>query len=359
MTSRVNTVNAEQFRGTKFFTLTPHSYGNRVKVTDPEALRLYAEQLTREIKAAEAQGETVEAPPTVTAVPKPGKKGRKSKASVTATKALLVSPPLEALKAYMTAVKTELCGQFGPAQQSKLLEGVYVVKDELIETVDARIEEANARLSDSWIDDNGDVQPGYVPAFLEDIPQAIARARDWPLLQGGLGPLFNPADYAGIEERLKDRFSLECLYIHLGIPEDLPEALKAKASEKFEAKCKEAAEEVTTALYTSLGAFLDRLNERLQPQEEGAKPKVFRDSLVENVRQFCECFDSRNFIKDAKLEELVNACRKILQDPNLTPENLRKYSGVRENTRAQFEKISAALTSALEERKGRAFDFTE
>lgn len=365
MQTKVNTVDAEQFRGTKFFTLTPHKWGNRAKVRDPEAHGAYMAALQAEIEEAKRTGSA----PSRAAVAVDGSAPRTngngktgadtSKASLSASKALLVSPPLDELNAYMAKIKDQVCGRFGPAQQSKVLEGIYVVKDELIQDVDATIEEANARLNGSWIDPKtGETQPGYIDAFLDDIPAAIERSRTYPLLKGGLGPLFDPADYEGLRAKLESRFSLECLYIALGIPEDLPPALKAKAAEKFEAKVSAAAEEVTTALYCSLGGFLDNLTDKLAPTEDG-KPKVFRDSLIENVRQFCACFDARNFTKDAQLEELVNKCRAILSDSTITPDNVRKYSEVRENTRAKFAEIQEALNGAIETRKARAFDFSE
>ena len=360
MTTSITAVDVEQFRGTTFFRLTPHRPGNRVKIKDQSKHAAYLARLQMEIAAAKAskEGRSAVSLSQVAAdqtQPSNGKTDT-SKTSVSATKRLLVSPALDRLNQHLTETKNAICGTFGPAQQSKVLDGIYVVRNELIETIENQIAEAQARINDTWIDaKTGDVNPGFLPAFLEDLPQAIERARTLPLLEGGLGPLFDQDDYKTLADDWKEAFSLESQWLALGVPEDLPPALKAKAAEKFEKQLTEAAEECKDALRASLGSFLDRLVERLTPDESG-KPKVFRDSLIENVRQFCEAFDARNFVKDDQLSALVTKCRKVLSNPQVTPDKVRKYSSVRENTAAQFAEIKRTLDGMIETRKARVFD---
>jgi len=145
----------------------------------------------------------------------------------------------------------------------------------------------------------------------------------------------------------------------LGIPDDLPPALKAKAAERFEKQMTDAAEECKDALRSSLAQFLSNLKERLQDDPKTGKPKIFRDTLIENVRSFCEVFDARNFLKDEALENLVNKCRAVLANKDVTPESIRKYSSIREQTRKQFEEISTELDGMIETSKGRAFDLSD
>jgi hypothetical protein len=362
MVQKINSVDVEQFRGTTFFRLTPHRPGNRVKIKDPAKHAAYLAQLREEVEAKKAgrRAATVDAG-TTNGASSNGRNGGPdtSKASATGTKRLLVSPALDALNEHLTATKTALCGPFGIAQQSKVLEGVYVVRNEFIETIEEKIRIAQDKLEGNWLDpETAEMKPGYLPAFLDDLPAAIERTRTLPLLEGGLGPLFEPADYATIAEDWKEAFSLDSQWLALGIPDDLPPALKAKTAEKFERQMVEAAEECKDALRCSLGNFLDNLVERLTPGEDG-KPKVFRDTLIENVRQFCQVFDARNFLNDTELSDLVSKCKAVLQDPNATPEKIRQYSSVRENTAKQFQAIQAELGAMIETRKARAFDLSE
>ena len=202
MTTRINSVDVEQFRGTTFFRLTPHRWGNRAKIKNPEAHAAWLAQLTAEIADAKAKKEGKAPSVTNAAADLPPKNGADlSKSSVTATKRLLVSEALDRLNAHLSETKAAICGPFGVAQQSKVLDGIYVVRNELIETVEAQIKEAQDRLTADWLDPKTvEMKKGFLPDFLADLPAAIERTRTLPLLQGGLGPLFDPKDYDGLPE---------------------------------------------------------------------------------------------------------------------------------------------------------------
>lgn len=361
MTQKISTVDVEEFRGTTFFSLTPHKPGNRLKVKDAAAHAAYLAQLAAEVDAARARKEG-RAAVSLSQVSADGAAGNGSRAdagrlALTATKRLLVSEPLEELYSYLTEVKQSICGPFGPAQQSKVLKGLYVVRNDLIQTIEDQITQAQERITaDTWIDpQTGDIRPGYIRAFLDDLPAAIERTRTLPLLDGGLGPLWNADDYTKLAEEWKDAFGLDSQYLALGIPEDLPPALKQKAAAKFEQQMTEAAEECKMAMRVSLGAFLDRLTERLADDPTTGKPKIFRDSLIENVRQFCAAFDARNFVNDSALADLVGKCRKILEDKTITPDKIRQYSSVRENTLAKFQEVKNLLDPMIQTKGGRQF----
>ena len=362
MTQKINAVDIEQFRGTTFFSLTPHKWGNRAKAANASAHIAYLNQLGAEKEKAKADGQEAKAniaADGATTADAVAKASRDGKAAVTATKRLLVSKPLDEMCKFLTEFKASICGQFGIAQQSKVLKGIYVVRNELIQTVEDKIAAAQERLTaETVITESGEIVPGYLPAFLEDYPAAIERTRTLPLLEGGLGPLFDSRDYPSAEN-LAGFFSLDSQWLALGIPDDLPPALKAKAAERFEKQMTDAAEECKDALRSSLAQFLSNLKERLQDDPKTGKPKIFRDTLIGNVRSFCEVFDARNFLKDEALENLVNKSRAVLANKDVTPESIRKYSSIREQTRKQFEEISTELDGMIETSKGRAFDLSD
>lgn len=364
----VTTINAERFRGTVFFSCTPHKWGASCKVRDPMKYAAYLEQAMAEAKAkAEAEGVKPEEvianshidpalASIVSASLKNGttKNGKKIKVP-TVTKPLLVSDALEALRQHLTEAKTAIVGPFGVAQQSHVREGLYVIANSLVPQVEAQLNTALARLTEEWQDKDGTTKPGFLTAFLADYEAAKERARTAPVLEGGLGPLFSEADYP-TAETVAAQFGLDWSYLALGIPEDLPPALKAAASEKFERQMQDAFENVRDGLYTALGGFVDALVERLTVQP-GEKAKVFRDSLIENIAAFCEVFDAKNIVHDEKLAELVTKAKTLLE--GVTPDKLRQYASVRENTLTQFAAIKTAIDGALTERKGRKFEDLE
>lgn len=352
MTQKINSVDVEQFRGTTFFSLTPHRWGNRAKVKNAEAHSAYLDQLRAEIAKSDK--------PATQNVSADIPSGGKGKAAVSATKRLLISEPLEEMNKFLTEVKTSLCGPFGIAQQSKVMKGLYIVQNDFIQQIEDKIAEAQERLTgETWIDSaTGDMRPGYLPAFLDDYSAAIERTRTAPLLDGGLGPLFDSADYPS-KDQLREMFSLDSQWLALGIPDDLPPALKAKAAEKFERQMTEAADECKSALRASLGQLLGNLTERLADDPKTGKTKIFRDTLIENVRSFCEVFDARNFLKDDALADLVSKCRAVLDDKTLDADKLRKYSAVRENTKKTFDEIKGQLDTMIETEKSRQFSLAD
>lgn len=370
--SVVATVDANTFFGTTFFALTPHKIGNRMKIKDPNAYRAYLDQLANEVAAKKANGQAVSTELAATTQIQPGNRtgADYSKLAAKATKQLLVSPALEALNTYLSTRKDMLTGKFGKAQQSRVMKGLYVVKDTYTEEYEQAIAETNARIKGywtnpdgsrgaDWTDAKGQPEDGLLPAFLGDYEKAIERTRDLPLLEGGLGPLFNATDYPATGEAFAGDVRLSRFWAKLGVADNLPPALKAQCMAEYKAKCADAADECKQAMRVALGGFLDNLVEKFSPGEDAKKPRIFRDTILENIRQFCAVFDAKNFMGDEELAAQVDACKKILQDPNLTPENCRKYSSVRENTRAQFEKIKTALDSMTVATGDRAIDLSD
>lgn len=359
MTTQLSTVNIDAFRGTTFFNLIPQMWGARRQVKNLDAYAQYLQQLGKEVEAAKAakEGRNVSIAAAAVEGATVGRIDFSKLATAPPPKRLLVSASLDALKNFMKGTKKQICGPFGVAQQSKVLKGIYVLRNEMIKPVDEQITAAQAKILESWVDDAGDIQAGYLEKFLETYEQDIENTRIAPLLQGGLGPLFDRSDYPSAEV-LKDQFSLESQWLSIGVSDNVPEEIKEKAKAQFQSRMTEAAEECKDALRVSLAGFLQRLTERLTPDESG-KPKVFRDSLVENVRQFCQVFDARNFLQDTELETLVGQCRTILEDKTVDAEKLRTSTDVREGVREKFAEIQGKLDAMIETKKGRRYDLAD
>ena len=343
----VATVDSEQFRGTTFFSLTPHTIGNRVKVKDNSAYLQYLAQLADEISKREASEQGKADTSRAAADLINGKGTDKSKLAARATKQLLVSQPLEDLNSFLAEVKARFVGRFGKAQQSKIMKGLYILRDCYIDEVEDDVRAANTKIATELF-----------PAFVNDYQDAIERTRTLPLLDGGLGPLFDPSDYPAEAAKFSGAVRISRFWVKLGVAENLPRALREQCLKEYQAKCQDAAEECKDALRAGLGGFLDNLVERLEVKP-GSKPPIFKDTLIENIRSFCAVFDAKNFVNDTDLAAQVAACKKLLEDPSLTPENCRKYASVRENTRAQFVKIQEAVNGMLAERKSRAIDLSD
>lgn len=343
----INTVDVEQFRDCVFFSLTVRKPGNRAKVKDFGALEQYLDLLHAENNNGEDNGATP-------AVDLP-RNFKGNDGTVKITKRLLLGrkptkedpnpDPYVNTCAFLNEAKEKLTGRFGRALPSKIKEGLFVVRKDLVQDFE---DDLRATLNK--------LQSDYIPQVREEYPLAKERAKTTPVKQGGLGPLYREADYPAIADFLAC-FDLEWQWLSLGIPEDLPAALRAEAAEKLERQFTEAAEEVKNALREAFADLIEHASEKLKPAAPGEKQPVFRDSLIGNINQFCEVFQSRNLMNDEQLAGLVGQAKQVLT--GLQPDRLRKYANVREQTREQFEAIKAQLDAMITTRKGRVIDLSD
>lgn len=333
MSNGISTINVEDFNAGVFFSMTIRKWGARARVRDAAKLAEYLALLAKADDQTVAAIEGSQIGSKVTA-----------KSAAKTTVQLLRSEPYDKLVTFLNETKAKLCGPFGKANPSRIKEGLFVVSKQLIQEFEDQLNAAQDKLSLE-----------YIPALTADYEAAKERARTLPVDKGGLGPLYNPQDYPPVQE-VEKLFSLEWQWLALGVPEDLPAALRAEANEKFQRQMQEAADEVKTALRASLAGFVSHLVERLTVNP-GDKPKIFRDTVIGNIQQFIEVFNARNIMGDTELAALVDKARTLIQD--VSPDKLREHADVRENTREGFEQIKAQLDLMISEQKGRVFDLSD
>ncbi|MBU6231560.1 hypothetical protein KGP36_02735 [Patescibacteria group bacterium] len=346
MSSTINTIDVGQFQNCVFFSLTVRKPGVRCKVKDFAALETYLEQLHAENGNDETSEPAVELPK--------GFKGNGGGA-VKVTKRILLPrkptkedprpDPYEAACTFLNETKEKLTGRFGRALPSKIKEGLFVVRKELVQEFEDELRASLEKLSAE-----------YLPAVKGDYVFSKERARGTPVKQGGLGPLYREADYPTADD-FCGCFGLEWQWLALGVPEDLPAALRAEAAEKLERQFTEAAEEVKLALREAFADLIDHATEKLKPAAPGEKQAVFRDSMIGNIAQFCQVFESRNLMNDTDLASLVGQAKQLLT--GLNPDRLRKYANVRQETQEKFEAIKAQLDAMITVKKGRKFNLSE
>lgn len=261
-------------------------------------------------------------------------------------KQLIVSEPLDNLNEFMNSTKDTLVGRFGRANPSRIKEGLFTVGINLVEEFEAYLNNASTQLATN-----------YVPAFVNDYPLAIDRARSLPVKDGGLGPLFDISDYVNVTE-LDGAFAFEWQWLALSVPEGLPEGLKQAAQQKLEQQLSDAADEITQALRESFLDLIAHATDKLAPTGPGEKAKVFRDSLVSNVQAFLDTFKDRNVMNDDELAGLVERARGILAG-GLNAKKLRDFPTTRESARKQFDEIKTELDKLVVARPGRKFQLDD
>lgn len=166
-----------------------------------------------------------------------------------------------------------------------------------------------------------------------------------------LGSLYNPGDYPA---SLRGLFGIAWEYPSV----EPPEYLQRLNPKLFEAECRRVSSRFDEAVQMSEEAFVGELNrlvshlsERLSGQEDG-KPKVFRDTAVENLREFFSRFRQLNVRSNADLDTLVEQAQSILR--GVEPQQLRDNSNRRQQVASQLAVVQATLDGLMVDRPRRS-----
>ncbi len=165
-----------------------------------------------------------------------------------------------------------------------------------------------------------------------------------------LGRLYNEADYP---VSLRGLFDMTWDWPSVEPPPYLrqlsPELFEAE-SQRARARFNEAVELAENAFLEELGKLVSHLSERLSGTDDG-RPKVFRDSAVENLTSFFQRFRQLNIGSNEELEALVERARQIVG--GVQPQQLRDDAPLRQHVASQMAAVQASLDQLLVERPRR------
>lgn len=171
----------------------------------------------------------------------------------------------------------------------------------------------------------------------------LARAR--------LGTLFNARDYP---ESLLDEFGVAWEFPTVEPPEYLRRlnpALYEQECQRVQQRFQEAVSLAEQAFLDELARLVNHLTERLAGTDDG-KPKVFRDSVIENLSDFFDRFQRLNIRSSAELDELVQQTQRIVQ--GVAPQQLRDNATLRQTIATEMATVQATLDGLLVDRPRRA-----
>jgi len=165
-----------------------------------------------------------------------------------------------------------------------------------------------------------------------------------------LGRLCNSADYP---ESLRGLFEVAWDFPSV----EPPSYLRQLSPELYQQECQRVTARFDEAVQLAEQAFLDELaklvshlTERLSGQEDG-KPKVFRDSAVENLTVFFDRFRHLNIRSSDQLDQLVIQAQRSVR--GVQPQELRDNQGLRQQVSGQLASVQAALDGLLVDRPRR------
>ena len=165
-----------------------------------------------------------------------------------------------------------------------------------------------------------------------------------------LGQLFDVTDYP---VSLVDEFSISHDFPSVEPPSYMqqlnPEVYEAECR-RVESRFSEAIELAETAFTNELAKLVDHLTERLAGNDDG-KPKVFRDSCVENLSSFLERYRALNIGSSDELDSLVSQAQAVVQ--GIAPQDLRTSEQLRQSVSTRMASVQAGLDQLLVDRPRR------
>jgi hypothetical protein len=168
--------------------------------------------------------------------------------------------------------------------------------------------------------------------------------------QRRLGSLFNQADYPSTLDGL---FDMEWSVVPIEPPQYLV-ALNPEVFQQEQARVRERFESAVELAEQAFAAELQRLTahlaERLTGLHDG-QPKVFRDSAIENLREFFERFRRLNIRSSPELDALVEQAQQTIT--GIEPQTLRDSNRLRQMVARDFEQIQASVGELLIDRPRR------
>jgi hypothetical protein len=162
--------------------------------------------------------------------------------------------------------------------------------------------------------------------------------------------LYSVSDYP---DTLRGLFQMEHDFPSVEPPDYLrelsPELFRQEQA-RVAARFEEAVRLAEDAFTSELGSLVSHLTERLSGTEDG-KPKVFRDSAVENLSEFFQRFRTLNIGSSAQLDELVEQAQRITR--GVEPQQLRDSAGLRQQVVTQLAGVQSVLDGLMVDRPRR------
>lgn len=165
-----------------------------------------------------------------------------------------------------------------------------------------------------------------------------------------LGSLYDARDYPAT---LSGLFEVTWDFPSVEPPEylrQLSPQLYQQEAQRVAARFDEAVQLAEQAFTEELAKLVGHLTERLSGSDDG-KPKVFRDSAIENLQDFFTRFRHLNIRSSAELDSLVDRTQRLVR--GVEPQALRDDNSLRQQISGQLAGVQSVLDGLLVDRPRR------
>jgi hypothetical protein len=165
-----------------------------------------------------------------------------------------------------------------------------------------------------------------------------------------LGSLYDSTDYPA---SLRGLFSIEFDFPSVEPPDYLQQLnpqLYEQECQRVQSRFDEAVKLAEEAFTAELAKLVSHLTERLSGQADG-KPRIFRDSAVENLTEFFQRFRALNVRSSEQLDQLVGQAQRVIR--GVEPQDLRDNAGLRQHVATEMSQVQSVLDGLLVDRPRR------
>ena len=165
-----------------------------------------------------------------------------------------------------------------------------------------------------------------------------------------LGSLYNEGDYP---ESMQGLFSMDVDFPSVEPPDYLRQlnpALYRQECQRVQSRFNEAVQLAEQAFCEELARLVSHLTERLSGTDDG-RPKVFRDSAIENLSEFFERFRQLNIGSNEQLDTLVADAQRVIR--GVRPQHLRDDQPLRQHVATELSAVQSVLDGLLVDRPRR------
>jgi hypothetical protein len=120
--------------------------------------------------------------------------------------------------------------------------------------------------------------------------------------------------------------------------------------QRVQSRFNQAVQLAEQAFTDELSKLVSHLTDRLAGTEDG-KPKIFRDSAVNNMTEFFERFSQLNIRSNEQLDDLVANAQNVVA--GIEPQQLRDNTGLRQQVATQLAGVQSVLDGLLVDRPRR------
>jgi len=255
------------------------------------------------------------------------------------SKRLIESASYDAIGALDNALRSELQRIALPA--SMLRKGMYLVPLPMLERVEEMIRDFQVQ------------REGVISDFIAVYGDAISRARET------LGPLFREDQYPE-PNAVRNAFGVKISYVSFEVPgklRSISEQLYNREKAKICESIAQAGDEIRTGMREALAKLVGHLQTKLNEKRPDGRPAIFRDSAVQNIKDWLELLPTRNILDDTDLETLANKAKNLLD--GVAASDLRSDTLLRERVSGQITEIKASLDGLVTSQPVRKFSWND